>query len=622
MISNGSGSTEAAKILGLLGLPNDTTMEGRSFHIIEERIGPIIRQLTDEILLENLIEEVRLSIDNESDFETWKRAIDPAIASPPLPRFPKVNCSSDTAWQQKGSGHTHNSPSGHSLMFGHHARKPLVYAVKSKMCNCCGSFKKRNPNVDVPPHDCCKNHTGSSGQMEPDSCLELIVQLFDKHQCQVNFLCCDDDSSVRADCRWSNAVWLANQPAGMNLPMVKKKVGKNKGELQVRPDKGKLPAHISEPFFVADPNHRRKQLTGELIALAKSKAEDKMTMTRMDATRIGKNFGYMARNLKDADPADYVKKGTAVLEHHFDNHEHCGLWCSRGRETPEARMETQKYYRCKTRDAKLCCLLKDILSNYIMFERLSEIAHGMDTNCCEAFNNFMTWFAPKNKTHCGSRSLWNRVCLCIGITSIGYLAYFRRLYKKLGIAMTPNVLNYLDVKHKCRSRRLELAKQKLSKKKRNKRKYEMLKEHTTIARKERAKRDGYKTGMNLDNVEVSAQGQTTKQPRPKRTVSVCPHPFCGKRGHKTTKSKHCLANPDRLKREGLEGASLAAVAAVAEDDANGVTNCNDDDNDDAANDLAAYESQPFEEFEEDLFYASGTWSEDDEGNVVLKSGVI
>ena len=200
MISNGSGSTEAAKILGLLGLPNDTTMEGRSFHIIEERIGPIIRQLTDEILLENLIEEVRLSIDNESDFETWKQAIDPAIASPPLPRFPKVNCSSDTAWQQKGSGHTHNSPSGHSLMFGHHTRKPLVYAVKSKMCNYCGSFKKRNPNVDVPPHDCCKNHTGSSGQMEPDSCLELIVQLFDKHQCQVNFLCCDDDSSVRADC--------------------------------------------------------------------------------------------------------------------------------------------------------------------------------------------------------------------------------------------------------------------------------------------------------------------------------------------------------------------------------------------------------------------------------------
>jgi len=58
MICNGDGSTETAKTLGLLGLPNDTTMEGRSFHIIEEQIGPIIRALADEIMLENLTEEV------------------------------------------------------------------------------------------------------------------------------------------------------------------------------------------------------------------------------------------------------------------------------------------------------------------------------------------------------------------------------------------------------------------------------------------------------------------------------------------------------------------------------------------------------------------------------------
>jgi len=42
----------------------------------------------------------------------------------------------------------------------------------------------------------------------------------------------------------------------------------------------------------------------------------------------------------------------------------------------------------------------------------------------------------------------------------------------------------------------------------------------------------------------------------------------------------------------------------------------------AENDLVEYESQPFEEFEEDLFCTSGTWSEDDEGNVVLKSCII
>jgi len=83
MMCNGGGCSEAAKMLGLLGLPNDTTMEGRSFHIIEERIGPMIRELADEILLENLIEEVGFSIDNQSDFETWKRSIDPTVATAP-----------------------------------------------------------------------------------------------------------------------------------------------------------------------------------------------------------------------------------------------------------------------------------------------------------------------------------------------------------------------------------------------------------------------------------------------------------------------------------------------------------------------------------------------------------
>jgi len=198
--------------------------------------------------------------------------------------------------------------------------------------------------------------------------------------------------------------------------------------------------------------------------------------------------------------------------------------------------------------------------------------------------------------------------------------------------MTPNVMNFLTVKNRARTNRLELAKQKSSKKTRNKRKYDKLVEYTTIARKERAKRDGeYRTGMNLETVDVNPEAATSVDasakatPKRPRTVSVCVHPFCRKKGHKTTKSKHCLANPDRLRKEGLEAACLAAVAAVTESeniDGSQDTTLVDNNDTDAANDLAEYESQPFEEFEEDLFYTSGTWSEDEDGNVVLKSGVI
>jgi hypothetical protein len=53
-LSMGDGCTEAARLLGLLGLPNGTTMKSRSFTIIEDRIGPIIRELCQETILENL----------------------------------------------------------------------------------------------------------------------------------------------------------------------------------------------------------------------------------------------------------------------------------------------------------------------------------------------------------------------------------------------------------------------------------------------------------------------------------------------------------------------------------------------------------------------------------------
>ena len=61
-LSCGNGGVEAARLLPLLGLPNDTTMESRTFPTIENRIGPTIRSLSEEIFVENIVEEVRLTI--------------------------------------------------------------------------------------------------------------------------------------------------------------------------------------------------------------------------------------------------------------------------------------------------------------------------------------------------------------------------------------------------------------------------------------------------------------------------------------------------------------------------------------------------------------------------------
>jgi len=72
MRHNGDGCSEATKRLGLLELSNDTTMESRSFHTIEGHSGPVICEVTDEMLLKHFAEKVQLSMDNQSDFYTWK----------------------------------------------------------------------------------------------------------------------------------------------------------------------------------------------------------------------------------------------------------------------------------------------------------------------------------------------------------------------------------------------------------------------------------------------------------------------------------------------------------------------------------------------------------------------
>jgi hypothetical protein len=128
---------EAARILGLLGLPNDTTMETRSFGIIESWISKKIQQVTDDLLLENLTEEVKLSMERSplndvNDFKLWKESLTNKDVALLPARLPRVTCSFDMGWQQRASGHVYNSASGHALMVGALTRKPIAFIIKSK----------------------------------------------------------------------------------------------------------------------------------------------------------------------------------------------------------------------------------------------------------------------------------------------------------------------------------------------------------------------------------------------------------------------------------------------------------------------------------------------------------
>jgi hypothetical protein len=573
-ISLGDGPTEAGRMLGLLGLPNDTTMESRSFGIVEERLGPILRSLCEEIINENLIEEARLSMNasnshDELDFKLWKDALDDPLAELPKSKMPLIDGSFDMAWQQKGSGHQYNSQSGHGTLMGRLTRKAVALVIKCKICNQCKTWQNKFPDLEPPPHVCWKNHDGTSGSMESSACLEAVVELFQKKNAIVNLLCCDDDSSIRADCQWSNQDFMKNNNTTV-IPLVPISKGINKGKLIRRKDNGKLPADVPEPKFVCDPNHRRKGLTGELIKLDMSRREIKLTMTRMDSTRIGKNFGYMARTLKDRPQEEFKDAAASVLEHHFDNHIYCGPWCKRKNEAEEERKTSAKYYRCKQRDAKLYVLLQQTISRFVEEDRLIEMAHDLDTNMNEAFNQVCTWFAPKNKVFAGSYSLHNRIGFAVGINSLGVLEFFRRLFRKLGITLTDNVVHYLKIKEATRLKKHGRSKTSNAKKAKNKRKYEKLKEHTIKAKLERHKRQGtYRKGMNLDDpLEVPDENVSEKKPAAKKQKPMGFCEYCGQEGHITKRSKKCTAPLDSSKKYRKADGTLLTEPqqSAAEDD--------------------------------------------------------
>lgn len=120
-LASGDGGKEAERLLGFLGLPNCTTMEKRSWPNNERRLSPVIQELNDEILHENLTAAVALHYGNrELDhgkrlFDLWLDQVKPGNeqeAILPVEHYPNLVQSADMAWQKRSSGNRYDSNSG------------------------------------------------------------------------------------------------------------------------------------------------------------------------------------------------------------------------------------------------------------------------------------------------------------------------------------------------------------------------------------------------------------------------------------------------------------------------------------------------------------------------------
>lgn len=141
--------------------------------------------------------------------------------------------------------------------------------------------------------------------------------------------------------------------------------------------------------------------------------------------------------------------------------------------------------------------------------------------------------------------------------------------------------------------------------------------------------------MNVDITAEDMEALPLKQTN-KKKIHVCKHPHCGLKGHATTRSKKCKANPKRLEKEGTTAACAAAVAAAAVspvvpvvpaiaavaalpapiqiDNNSGAPEQSNNDADDM-DDMDALPFDPQSDSSADMLHETATWSEDEDGNI-------
>jgi len=179
----------------------------------------------------------------------------------------------------------------------------------------------------------------------------------------------------------------------------------------------------------------------------------------MDVVRLDRNMAYMFASLAGKTDNEMLHASRAVIEHHFDNHTHCGEWCYRKKIIDSGKTETKKKcYRCKEKDVKLHQALWERIERFITLEALQKVCHGMNTLMNESFNNTVSWVAPKNKMYSLLDSLQNRMGLALGINGLGMLLHCTTLLHRLGIHITADVKHWMTQLSTARDKRIALAK--------------------------------------------------------------------------------------------------------------------------------------------------------------------
>jgi hypothetical protein len=128
-------------------------------------------------------------------------------------------------------------------------------------------------------------------------------------------------------------------------------------------------------------------------------------------------------------------RSKAVIEHNFNDHLWCNpAWCAILRKKDLTQKKNIQCKHCsKLEDMSFYVQAKKAIACYTTKEALRDLRHGFHSNKCEWLNGFITNSIPKNKHTCLSNINKAHINMNIGIDSLGYKRYFKRLFAVTGL---------------------------------------------------------------------------------------------------------------------------------------------------------------------------------------------
>jgi hypothetical protein len=363
----------------------------------------------------------------------------------------------DGAWQRRAIGFgSGNSKSGHNFCVNLVTKKIVNAVVYSKQCTTCERWKSKDQ--PIPIHRCSKNFDGSSKSMEAEASIKHKVDLETKATgVYVHTLCTDDDSSVRANTKYSlDDVARRDYPQyhGRNKqitdwPFTESTVN-GKTTRTYAKDSGHLPLQCYPIHsYITDKNHRVRCIGKFLFSKelqSKAKTTPPGKMSKEEALKLKKYAGYyLKQDINQQLPfTEFCKRAPCMYLHHFNDHSLCNIqWCkvlqsqrTDGVQPTVLAAGYMRRFRHKEVDKKLFDKLQDLYAPYLAEESLWQCYHVYDTNKNESLNRKVTALAPKDKYLSGTKSLEDRINLVLIIDSVGYLQGLKRILLKLGLHLS------------------------------------------------------------------------------------------------------------------------------------------------------------------------------------------